>query len=162
VLGDKHPSRRKVEANKMMEVGRLCVKIAGRDAGMKCVVVDNIDDNYVMIDGQTRRRKCNVRHLEPLDTVLKIKKGASATEVKAEFKKLKLEVRETKPKSAAPRPTKIRKGEVSKTTQSAETKDKKKKVKTEKPKKEKPKAEKTKETVEKKETTAPEIKENQE
>ena len=30
----------------MMEVGRLCLKIAGRDAGMKCVIVEVIDDNF--------------------------------------------------------------------------------------------------------------------
>ena len=50
----------------MFEIGRLCVKIAGRDAGLKCLVVEVIDDNYVLIDGQTRRRKCNIKHLEPV------------------------------------------------------------------------------------------------
>lgn len=93
----------------MIEVGRICVKIAGRDAGLKCVIVEVLDKNYVMIDGQTRRRKCNVLHLEPLDEVVKIKAKASHTDVASEFKKLDIEIRETKPKKAAERPKKVRK-----------------------------------------------------
>ena len=41
----------------MIDVGRVCVKIAGRDAGKKAVVVEKIDSNFVLIDGQTRRRR---------------------------------------------------------------------------------------------------------
>lgn len=93
----------------MIEVGRLCVKIAGRDAGKKCVVVDLIDDNYVMIDGETRRRKCNVKHLEPLKEVIKIKKGADRAVVASEFKRLGIELAEKKSKKAGERPTKQRK-----------------------------------------------------
>ena len=77
----------------MIELGRICVKLAGRDAGMKCVVVDMLGNNMVMIDGQTRRRKCSIRHLEPLDVVIKIKKGASHSEIAGEFKKLKIETK---------------------------------------------------------------------
>ena len=93
----------------MIEIGRLCMKTAGRDAGCKCVVVDILDDNYVLIDGETRRRKCNVLHLEPLKEVIDMKKGTSHENVKAEFKKLKLEVRETKPKEKKEKPKKARK-----------------------------------------------------
>jgi len=93
----------------LFEVGRLAVKIAGRDAGKKCIVVDLVDENTVLIDGQTRRRKCNIKHLEPLNQVLKIKKDASSAEVKSEFKKLGLEVLETKPKEKKERPRKQRK-----------------------------------------------------
>jgi len=94
----------------MFEVGRICVKLAGRDAAEKCVVVEVIDKNYVMIDGATRRRKCNIDHLEPLNQTIDIKKGASHEEVKKAFEKLGLETRETKAKSAAPKPIVIRKG----------------------------------------------------
>ena len=122
----------------MIEIGRLCMKTAGRDAGCKCVVVDILDDNYVLIDGETRRRKCNVLHLEPLKEVIDIKKGASHENIKAEFKKLKLEFRETKPKEKKERPKKVRKKKVK--VEEKEGKDKKKgkaeKKKTEKPKKE--------------------------
>jgi len=92
----------------MFEIGRICVKIAGRDARLKCVVIDVMDKGYVLIDGQTRRRKCNTLHLEPLGQVIKIKKGASTKEVHDEFKKLKIEVKEQKPKNAAARPRKHR------------------------------------------------------
>lgn len=91
-----------------IEVGRLCIKIAGRDAGLKCVIIEILDKNYVMIDGQTRRRKCNILHLEPLKDVIKIKKGSSHETVKKEFEKLKLEVKETKPKSVKEKPIKKR------------------------------------------------------
>lgn len=93
----------------MMDVGRLCLKIAGRDAGKKCVIVDVLDDHTLLIDGQTRRRKCNIMHIEPTREVLKLKKGASHAEVVAAFKKLGLEMKETKAKKAGPRPHRLRK-----------------------------------------------------
>ena len=62
----------------MIEVGRLIVKIAGRDAGLKGVIVEILDDNNVLIDGQVRRRKCNILHVEPLDKVVKIHKKVDA------------------------------------------------------------------------------------
>lgn len=80
------------------DVGRLCVKIAGRDAGATCVVVDTINAHTVLVDGQTRRRNCNTLHLEALPHVLSIKKGASHSDVEKEFKKLHLPVLNTKPK----------------------------------------------------------------
>jgi large subunit ribosomal protein L14e len=64
-------------------VGRVCIKLAGRDAGKYCVIVESIDDNYVMIDGQTRRRKCNVLHLDPTNKTVDIKSKASFEDVKA-------------------------------------------------------------------------------
>ncbi len=132
----------------MIEVGRLCVKLAGRDAGLKCVVVEVLDKTFVMVDGQTRRRKCNIIHLEPLDEVIKIKSKASHEDVVSEFKKLKIEVAERKPKTSAERPRKIRK----KKEKPAKTEELGKKIekegKKEKPKKEK--AEKTEKAAEEK------------
>lgn len=93
----------------MIEIGRLCVKIAGRDAGKKCVVVDLLDKNYVLIDGATRRKKCNISHLEPISLVIKIKKKASHEEVVSEFKKLGIDVVEKKPKPKKEKPSKLRK-----------------------------------------------------
>jgi len=78
----------------MYEIGRLCVKLAGRDSNLKCLIVDTIDEKTVMIDGQTRRRKCNISHLEPLDKVLKIKKGATHSEVVSALEKEKILVKE--------------------------------------------------------------------
>ena len=78
----------------MIEIGRLCLKIAGRDAGKKCVVIDEVDKNYVLIDGQTRRKKCNRAHLEPLKEVLKVRKGASHEGVAEALKELGIVVKE--------------------------------------------------------------------
>lgn len=93
----------------VMEVGRVCAKIAGRDAQNKCVIVDIVDNNYVLIDGQVRRKRCNVRHLEPLQQIIDLKKGASHEEVIAVFKKLGIEVTDSKAKEAKERPRKQRK-----------------------------------------------------
>lgn len=78
----------------MIEPGRLCVKTAGRDAGKKCVIVDEIDKNYVLIDGQTRRKRCNRAHLEPLKEKIKIRKGASHDSVVSALKEANIEVKE--------------------------------------------------------------------
>ena len=32
-----------------IEIGRICVKNAGRLAGRKCVIVDIIDENFVLV-----------------------------------------------------------------------------------------------------------------
>ncbi len=69
-----------------IEVGRICVKIAGREAGRKCVIVDIIDENFVLITGPkevsgVKRRRANINHIEPLDKKIDIKKGASDDEV---------------------------------------------------------------------------------
>ena len=93
----------------MIEIGRLCVKIAGRDAGLKGIIVDIVDDDYVLIDGQVRRKRCNVKHLELLDQVIKIKKGASHSDIVNELNKLGVEIKEKKAKEKKEKPKKIRK-----------------------------------------------------
>lgn len=70
----------------MLEIGRVCIKTAGREAGKACVVIDTIDDTYVMITGpkgltRVKRRKCNIAHLEPLEALLKLAKNAPDPEV---------------------------------------------------------------------------------
>lgn len=65
----------------MFDVGRVCYKICGREANKIAIVVDKVDDNYVMIDGNVKRRRCNVKHLEPTNKVLKISKGDSTIAV---------------------------------------------------------------------------------
>ena len=96
----------------MIEIGRLCVKIAGRDAGKKCVIVDILDDNFVLIDGETRRRKCNIFHIEALDQVLPIKKGAGHDEVADALKKIGLEARKTKSRAKTVRPRILRRSKL--------------------------------------------------
>lgn len=57
-----------------VEVGRVCVKIAGREAGEKCVIVEIIDDKFVEVVGTSiKNRRCNIKHLEPVDQTVEIK-----------------------------------------------------------------------------------------
>ena len=79
-----------------MEIGRLCVKIAGKDAGKKVVVVDKVNHSYVLIDGNVKRRKCNIKHLEPLHSLLKIEKGISTESLLKIMKENGIEVKEKK------------------------------------------------------------------
>jgi len=70
-----------------IEVGRICVKTTGREAGLKCVIVDLIDDNFVLVTGPkevsgVKRRRANVKHLIPLEESINIPKGASDEEIK--------------------------------------------------------------------------------
>ena len=120
-------------------VGRLCMKLAGRDAGKPCVVVEQVDASFVVVDGATRRRKVNINHLEPLEEMLDIGSG-SHDDVKAAFAKLGVEIKETKSKKAGDRPRKVRK-----------TKEKKAEVAEKKPA---AKKKAVKKTSEKKEETA--------
>ncbi len=69
-----------------IEVGRICVKTRGREAGRRCVVIDIIDRNFVLVTGPknvtgVRRRRANINHLKPTDDVIKIERGASDEEV---------------------------------------------------------------------------------
>ncbi len=93
----------------MLDIGTVCMKLAGRDAGMKAVIVEKIDGTLVLIDGQVRRRKCNIMHLEPLDQTLDIKKGAKHADVVAAFKKIHVVIADVKSKSPRARPIKVRK-----------------------------------------------------
>lgn len=70
----------------VIEVGRVCVKLTGREAGRKCVVVDIIDKNFALITGPKKvtgikRRRTNVGHIEPTEIKINIKRGATDEEV---------------------------------------------------------------------------------
>ncbi len=111
----------------LFEVGRLAVKIAGRDAGRKCVVVEQIDDTFVVVDGDVRRKKVNVKHLEPLTKVVELKEKASHADVKKVFEKLGFLVWERKSKKTAERPKKQRKVKQKKPIAEKKSKETKKK-----------------------------------
>lgn len=75
----------------IMEVGRICRIVRGKDAGKYCVVVDKTEKSFVTIDGKgMKRSKANVLHLEPLPKVLEIKKGAASADVVAALETEKL------------------------------------------------------------------------
>lgn len=68
-----------------IEVGRICMKISGREAGEKCVIVEIIDDKFVEVVGNAvKNRRCNIKHLEPLDQVIEIK-SEDPEEIKKEL-----------------------------------------------------------------------------
>ena len=69
-----------------IEVGRICVKIVGREAGKKCLVVDLVDKNFVLITGpkkvsDIKRRRVNINHLEPTREKIDINRGATDEEI---------------------------------------------------------------------------------
>ncbi|MEM1794914.1 MAG: 50S ribosomal protein L14e, partial [Sulfolobales archaeon] len=70
----------------VVEVGRICVKVAGREAGRKAVIVDLVDDNFIVVTGPksltgVKRRRVNVKHVEILDKKVEVPRGASDEEV---------------------------------------------------------------------------------
>ncbi len=120
----------------MISIGRICVKIAGRDAGKRCVIVDILEGPFVLIDGETRRRKCNILHLEPLEQKIDIKKNASHEEIKDIFTKMGITVLETKPKAKTTRPRKLRRSKLAKDVKTETAKPAEKKTATKTVKKE--------------------------
>ncbi len=75
-----------------VEIGKICIKDYGREKGKRCVIIDIVDKNYVIITGPknitgVRRRKSNIRHLTLTEEKIPIKKGATDKEVEAALKK---------------------------------------------------------------------------
>jgi large subunit ribosomal protein L14e len=69
-----------------IEVGRVCVKVAGRESGRKCVIVDVMDKSFVLVTGPrkvtgVKRRRVNINHVAPTEETIQIKRGASDEEV---------------------------------------------------------------------------------
>mgnify|MGYP001057905889 FL=1 len=68
------------------DVGRICVKLSGREAGKKCVVLDVIDKNFALVTGPpkvtgVKRRRVNIQHIEATQERVEVKKGATDEEV---------------------------------------------------------------------------------
>ena len=69
-----------------MEIGRICIKVLGREAGKKCVIVDLVDQNFVLITGpkavsSIKRRRANISHLELTQEKVDVNRGATDEEV---------------------------------------------------------------------------------
>jgi large subunit ribosomal protein L14e len=69
-----------------IEVGRICIKQAGREVGKKCVVIDVMDKSFVLVTGPKKvtgikRRRININHVMPLQDKIEVKRGASDDEV---------------------------------------------------------------------------------
>lgn len=72
----------------VMELGRCVVKSQGRQAGHKAVIVDILDRNFVLITGPQnvsgiKRKRANIKHLEPLAQKLPIARGSADADVEA-------------------------------------------------------------------------------
>lgn len=68
------------------EIGRIVVKKRGREAGLKCVIVDVLSDKMVLVTGPksltgVRRRRVNVAHLAFTPKKVQIPRSAGDEEV---------------------------------------------------------------------------------
>lgn len=79
-----------------LDIGQVCVKIAGREAGKICVITEKKDKNFVVIDGDVKKRKCNIMHLEPFGKKVSVSKISTHSDIKKELKKIGLEIEEKK------------------------------------------------------------------
>ncbi|MBU2496441.1 MAG: 50S ribosomal protein L14e [Nanoarchaeota archaeon] len=81
----------------MFKTGLICKKIAGKEKGKVCIVL-KMEKDYVIVDGDCRKRKCSIKHLEPLsfaeikrdaphDEVMKVLEAAGFKSKKQEKKK---------------------------------------------------------------------------
>jgi large subunit ribosomal protein L14e len=70
----------------VIETGQICIKTHGREKGRKCIVVERIDKNFVLITGPkeitgVRRRRTNVDHISPTKKEISIKPGAEDKDI---------------------------------------------------------------------------------
>lgn len=71
-----------------IEVGRVCVKTKGRDAGKYCVITGIVDNSFVTISGPKKlngikTKKCNATHLVYTEKKIDIKEKAKDDEIEA-------------------------------------------------------------------------------
>jgi large subunit ribosomal protein L14e len=69
-----------------VEVGRICTKVAGRESGKKCVIVDVMDKSFALISGPkavtgVKRKRVNLNHIMPLQDKIELKRGATDEEI---------------------------------------------------------------------------------
>ena len=87
----------------MFEVGRVCMKVAGREAGKYCVVVKAAgkgknEKSFVFVTGPKlltgiKRRRSNIDHLKATDHKLEVKENANDEEVISAYEKAGLIVK---------------------------------------------------------------------
>ena len=75
-----------------MDLGQVCEILSGKEKGKICVVIKVENENFVLIDGNVKRRKCNVQHLKSLNKILKIKGNEKTDKIKELMKKEGFEV----------------------------------------------------------------------
>jgi len=75
-----------------LEVGRVVMKTAGREAGKYAVVLKKMDNAFVLISGpkmltDVKRRRCNINQLQSLPHILEIKEDAADEDIIAAMEK---------------------------------------------------------------------------
>ena len=75
-----------------LNVGTVCMKIAGREGGQICTVIKTVDKTFVIITGPKlvtgiKRRRCNIEHLESTGMMLDIKEDAADEDIIEAYKK---------------------------------------------------------------------------
>lgn len=79
-----------LSAHSVYDIGRICVKTMGREAGYYCIIVDVVDKSYLLVDGlKVRRRRVNYKHIEPTTDIIDIKKGDNHEAIVEAIKKAK-------------------------------------------------------------------------
>jgi len=72
----------------IFDVGRVCRKTSGMEAGKLCVVLTKPDKNEVVVAGPNiKKGKVNIAHIEPLPNIVHAGKDADAAEVTELLKK---------------------------------------------------------------------------
>ena len=74
------------------EIGRVCMKVSGREAGRYCVVLKKENKSFVLVTGPkmltgVKRRKSNIEHLEPTQYIIEVPESGSDEMVVDGFQK---------------------------------------------------------------------------
>lgn len=74
------------------EIGRVCMKVSGREAGKYCVILKKENKSFVLVTGPkmltgVKRRKSNIEHLEPTQYIIEVPENGSDEMVMDGFRK---------------------------------------------------------------------------
>lgn len=89
-------------------IGRLCTKLAGRESSRQAIIVDMLEGNFVLIDGQVKRRRCNLTHLELSPKQLPLQPAASSAEIAALFEQEGIAIKQQKSRNPGEKPIRKR------------------------------------------------------
>lgn len=79
----------------LLDAGRICMKIAGREAGRYCVVLKNVNKSFVLVTGPkiltgVKRRNANVSHLEATPYKIEVTENSSDEDIVSAMQKANL------------------------------------------------------------------------
>lgn len=109
----------------MFEIGRLVLKVAGRDAGKVGVIISPVQDKKILVDGLVRRKNVSTKHIIPLKATIKVKENETKEVILKELEKLGYKIEEKYTKKITSEKPKAEKKESSKKTKTKKTENKK-------------------------------------